>query len=77
MNTTLALFLAAAPITAFLAAPAVASNYWRPTTSTEASYSVPLHAYGSVSPSQFDTNRGLPPVQDCARVAFPQCSGGN
>jgi hypothetical protein len=76
MNTTLKLILAAASITAWLV-PASASNDSRSTSSMEVSRRAPVHAYGSVSRSRFNTNQGLPIVRDCVRVAFPQCSGGN
>jgi hypothetical protein len=86
MKTTTKLILAAATMS-LLAAPAAAgtaagiADHSRFTPSAEISRTAPLHAHGSVSPGQVmpgpATDRGVPFVQDCVHVAFPQCSGGN
>lgn len=81
MKTTTKLILAAAATMSLLAAPAAAGTADHSRfTSTEIS-AAPLHAHGSISRGQVvpgpATDRGMPFVQDCVHVAFPQCSGGN
>jgi hypothetical protein len=83
MKTTTKLILAAAATMSLLAAPAAAGTADRSrfTPSTEISRTAPLDARGSISRGQVmpgpATDRGVPFVQDCVHVAFPQCSGGN
>jgi hypothetical protein len=81
MKTTLKLILAATSTMAMLAAAAAGTaDNTRLPRSTESSRAAPLNAHGSVSRDQIvpgrATNRGLPLVQDCVHVAFPQCSDG-
>jgi hypothetical protein len=83
MKTTMKLILAAAATMSLLAAPGAAgtADHSRFTPSTEISRTAPLRANGSISRGQvmhgLATDRGVPFVQDCVHVAFPQCSGGN
>jgi hypothetical protein len=83
MKTTTKLILAAAATMSLPAAPAAAgtADHSRFPPSTEISRTAPLHAHGSISRGQVmrgpATDRGVPFVQDCVHVAFPQCSGGN
>jgi hypothetical protein len=83
MKTATKLILVAAATMSLLAAPAAAgaADHSRFPQSTEISRTAPLHAHGSISRGGVmagpTTDRGVPFVQDCVHVAFPQCSGGN
>jgi hypothetical protein len=83
MKAILKLIIATASATALLAAAATAetADHSHVTTSTRTSHNAPSRAHGAVSRDEYapapSTNGGPPFVQDCVRVAFPQCSGGN
>ncbi len=83
MKTATTLILTAAATMSLLVAPAAAgtADYSRFTPSTEISRTAPLGGHASSSRRQVmsgpATDRGVPFVQDCVHVTFPQCSGGN
>jgi hypothetical protein len=75
MKTTLKIVLAAAATAALLAAPAAAKTA-NHADAAELSRTAPYASQGEFA-SAPSGERGAGFLQDCVRVAFPQCSGGN
>ena len=74
-TTTLQILLAAAATTSLLAAPAAAKTA-NHEYATGMSRAAPYASQGEFT-SAPSSERGAGFLQDCVRVAFPQCSGGN